>query len=108
MREQLAKIFHRRSDGPSGLVHRNAEAADSAAPAGVGRRPDEEPATSMAWQPLVPDHRSWQDVGGVRRADAEPLQLLDSRAAPGGAPVKVDPAMVNAATAERMRPLIRP
>lgn len=108
--QRLGRMLRKNSDGPSGGVGREAAAPDSrAADAPTpARRPDQPPPTSVAWQPQVPDDRSWADVGGVHRPNSEPVQLLDSKADPGGASVRVDPAMVNPATAERMRPLIRP
>ena len=36
------------------------------------------------------------------------IELPDSQAEPGGPPVRIDPAMVDAETAERMRPSADP
>ena len=40
-------------------------------------------------------------------ADEQTVELPDSRAEPGGPPVRVDPAMVDEETADAMRPLER-
>lgn len=51
---------------------------------------------------------AWEDTAAVRLVPGGPVELPDSRAEPGGVPVRVDPEMVNPETAERMRPLIDP
>jgi hypothetical protein len=61
----------------------------------------------LAWDPIVPATKTWEEVGGFASAGGEHIQLAASRAEPGGVPVFVDPAMVSPATAERMRPLFR-
>lgn len=43
----------------------------------------------------------------ARAADEQTVELPDSRAEPGGPPVRVDPAMVDADAAAAMRPLDR-
>lgn len=89
LRDRLARLRRRSRRRPAGPV--------------LARRS----ASATGPEPIVPDTRTWREVGGVRRDAAAPIQLTDSRAEPGGAPVRVDPRMVNPATAERMRPLFR-
>ena len=46
------------------------------------------------------------ELQDAHAADEQTVELPDSRAEPGGPPVRVDPAMIDEATAERMRPLV--
>jgi hypothetical protein len=48
---------------------------------------------------------SWPEVAQCEGRPGEAVELPNSAAEPGGAPVRVDPGMVSPATAERMRPL---
>lgn len=57
------------------------------------RDPEKDPATGVLQDPLA--------------ADEQTVELPDSRAEPGGPPVRVDPAMVDAEAAAAMRPLHR-